>query len=366
VDTIEGIGPATAAALAAGGVTTVFDLLRHSSAELHEMVATIASRERVRQWRHAAALLPVTVGDAQFAEALVAGGLFSMEMVSATPFEGLAALFAAAEADGTIPAVPGPGEIAAMMATAAVMDVTGHCAGEVILADGTPAAGASVSLGERSTTTDPYGHFRIIGVPLDSAADLRITLDGREPLQVPRPELVREPATLLVPVYQLPAAAGVAAGPQPPAALELSELAGDELPPLSNVPVRTVRHSAAELREGDILVWRETLVRAPRERLLSRFLRYSGGELLVDLYAVDTASLPANAAIGTHFEVRAGALVEVPMNRRLLHARKVARRRRAAFANWSGPLDAAGARALLDAMLAYGRAHALNAASGDS
>jgi hypothetical protein len=174
VESIEGIGPVAAEALNSVGVFAVFDLLRTTAERLHPPVAEMASLDKVKAWRAMASLLQVDEVSPQWAEALVGAAVTTMEDLNDKTLEQLSEVFRAAKGAGTIPAVPTPSQLAAMMADAAVLRYTGALIGTVMDADGGRAAGARVHLGNRETTADDRGRFRFVRVPLGRTYPLRI------------------------------------------------------------------------------------------------------------------------------------------------------------------------------------------------
>src|SRR5512139_2339904 len=106
VSAIEGVGPAAGQLLQAGGIYTVYDLLRAGSPAIHSAVAALASLQEVKAWRQMAVLLEVATVTPQWAEALVQAGVTSLVELRHLDLNELQTLFNAARNQGTIPSLP--------------------------------------------------------------------------------------------------------------------------------------------------------------------------------------------------------------------------------------------------------------------
>lgn len=339
VEAIEGIGPAAAEAFNRVGVFTVFDLLRGTAERLHSAVADTASLEEVMAWRAMASLLQVDEVRPQWAEALVGADVTSIEDLHDKTLDELSEVFRAAKEAGTIPDVPTPAQVAAMMADAAVLRYSGALTGTVMDAEGERAAGATVHLGAWEATTDDRGRFRFIRVPLGRTLPLRIDHADHLTLQQSEVPISRSVDTIAVSVFRLTRPAQgqpSTAGP----VVSLSELEGDVIPVPSGQPVREKPMDPANLRPDDVLMVNSFYKSAPDVKLVSRFKSYVDGEIHVHTLRIPEAELPAGTKRGDHFLHSGGQLTPIEMSTPKLHRLKVRLRVRKALGG--RPLPASG------------------------
>jgi hypothetical protein len=355
VASIEGIGPVAAEAFNRVGVFAVFDLLRTTAERLHPAVAELASLDKVKAWRAMASLLQVDEVSPQWAEALVGANVTTIEELHDKTLDQLSELFRAAKGAGTIPAVPTPAQIAAMMADAAVLRYSGALIGTVMDAEGERAAGATVHLGTRETTADERGRFRFIRVPLGRILPLRIEHAEHVSLQQSEPPISRSVDAFAVEVFRLsrpePGQPSVV-GP----ALSLSELDGDVIPTPAGQPVREMPMDPAQLRPNDILMVNSFYKSAPDVKLVSRFKSYIDGEIRVHTLRIPVAELPAGTKRGDHFRHSVGQLMPIEMSTPELQRLKVKLRVHKALGGQPLPASGEERRAAIDAGLRLARA----------
>jgi hypothetical protein len=327
VTLVEGIGAATARRLEDSGIFTVFDLLRAGAEDIHAAVHEVASLAQTLRWRAAAALLQVNGMTNQWAEALVAGGVDSIEQLHSATHAELRQALDAARAAGSIPDVPDDATLHALRVDAAVLQFTG--AVNVTVRDDVdlPVAGAAVKVGALRGTTDARGRARIARIPLGRSARLVVEKTGfmTETLDLERPLL--DESQVAVEVVQL-VSAGAVAG----ATVHLSEYDGDLLPPLSVGAMTTEARAAGALRDRDILMLRRFYEDGTTAQLTSKYLEYRDGTWVAVSFRVPRSQLPSGAAVRQHFIYRRGRFDAIAMNATRLDLFKAMRRARAAGA----------------------------------
>jgi hypothetical protein len=306
VTLIEGLGPATATRLAATGIHFVLDLLRLTPQALHSIVATTHSLEQVHHWRLMANLLEIEPMTPQWAEALVAAGVGTVEELSRRDLSWLAQAFAQAQSSGLIPDVPSSDQIGEMQRDATAVFYTGSLTGTVVDSNQAPVVGARVRLGFLETVTNSRGRFRLVRIPLGTTPPLEVLAPSLPPLSVAAPLITADPEAVVVQVFRLaPASANSTQS------LSLSEFDGDLLPAMSGLPVKTEDQDPAQLRQGDIFMVQKFYKRTPDAMLVSRFRDFRAGEFVVRTARVPTANLPNGIAVKDHVTLRATAFEKV-------------------------------------------------------
>ena len=325
--TLEGVGPATAERFTQFGVETVADLLRATIDDLHAMVGGLASPEEVRRWRAAAAFLELNGMTNQWAEALAAGGLDSVEELALADGPTWRATLDAALAGGVTPDVPDDALLADLRVDAMRVHVTGAVQVTVGDLSGEPVGGADVTVGGRSATTDARGRARVSRVPLGRRLRLVVQAEGFEVEVLEDPAVLSDEFTVGVTAVELlPVEAGE---PDPQF---LSELDGDLLPPLAADSMTTEARGAAELREGDVLLVRKHYADGETAQLTSKFLEYRAGTFVAVSYRVPLADLPGDVELQDHVRRRGGAFEPVFVTPGKLALWKAQRRARRATA----------------------------------
>jgi len=339
VERLEGVGQALAGALGEAGLETVASLLQVSAYDIHAAVRRHASLEQVSAWRRMAVLMRAEAVGAQWAEALEQAGITSLgELASQRPSV-LRAVFAQALSNGVIPSEPGEDDLAAMIVQATLLDCTSSITGDVVAASGEALADALVEIGMQRTTTDAGGRFHLYGIRSGSGAPLTVRHAGYRTLVVHGPPLSAD--TSLLNRVRLEMRAG---DPEEmPAEERLSELEGDELPPLRGHQVDSVRLSS--LREGDLVRFRRRMVRDPEAELVSMLRGYTAGRYQIYVCRVPLDTLPSELAVGGYALVVAGALRPVEHGLLFAAAYRKAIRQRALTARLPGARSRADAEA---------------------
>lgn len=304
VSAIEGIGPAVEGALIARGLFVVGDLLRVDAETIHDAVSPIASLDEARQWQDAAYLLQIRQMTPQWAEALVASGVRSLETLLERPLDLLSSVFASAAAAATIPQPPEVDDLFAIVKDAAQVRFSGVATVTVLGPLGGPIAGASVSVGNVTQTTDARGRCRLLRIAPATANALRVRCDGYAALDEQPYAVTYDDRCIGTSFRTLtPLAPGVNE-----TVVRLDEFDGDSVPALSGARVVTETFLEEELRDGDVLRVTELLVREPTATLVSMFRAYEPGTLIVRRVRVPIARLGQLAAVGTYVRVRKGML----------------------------------------------------------
>ncbi len=341
VSAIEGIGPATTVALGAAAIHTVSDLLRVSLAAVRAAVSSLASEDEVRAWRRMAVLMQVAEVTPQWAEALVRGEIDAIDELHRKRLDELDATFRDAVERGIAPIAPELPQIAEMLKDAGVMRYTGALVGTVVGSEGQPLANAKLRIAGREHRTDERGHFRIVRVPLGRSWPLKIEHPDFATLHVAAPHIEVDSTVIRGTIFALAEASAEPATP-----VMRSELAGDELP-ASWDRARVVALESAQLREGDLLLFRELYRSAPEAGLVSLLRCWQDGELLVHTLRMPLSVLPAVAQPNDQFRVAGGVLVAVNLTPLQVHRYRIDLRMRKAFADRPRPANNEGWSALM-------------------
>ena len=322
VTEIQGIGPASAAALGDIAVFHVFDLLRADTNHLHAAVSNLASVEQVQAWREMASLLRVRGMNSQWAEALVKANMGSVAQLRGQSVEELGQIFAEAKANQIIPDTPSISVIAEMKADAAALHYSGAIYGKVTKQNGSPLNNCKVRFGFEETTTNQYGRFNLFRLPLGRNLALFIEKSNYQTLVVNQPNLLVNDVTVQTEIFTLQSS--TAASTQSDQILR--EIDGDELPVPSGHRVRQKTHTADQVVNGDILKVRYFYKRSSDVNLVSRFKTYDNGEFMVDVYRIPESDLPDDLEIGNHVRYSNDQFEKIDMNSETLRV-ELARRR---------------------------------------
>jgi hypothetical protein len=321
VSVIEGIGPAASAALAQIRVHTVVDLVRTRPEPVHEAVRAHASMEEVLSWRRMAALLELAEVTPQWAEALVQGGIGTIDGLRDASFEQVQAAMHAAHHKGIIPSEPQPAQIAAMMRDAGVVSHSGALTGTVLDAALQRVPNAVVRVGPMEGRTDERGRFRLLRLPLGRAMPLRIEHPQHPSFADPAPRIARSASAVAPRVFRLPAPPSAHAAIA--AAASGSELDGDELPVPQGQTVRQAPVEVGDLRPGDILMVRHSYASSTDVQLVSRLKSYENGEFIVRTVRLPASDLPQPFQLRDHFGVSPMGFVRLEMTRESLRRYKI-------------------------------------------
>jgi predicted flap endonuclease-1-like 5' DNA nuclease len=306
---IEGIGPAIATRLEELNLYYVFDLVRATVKQIHEAVQDLASLEEARGWRAMALFLQIRGMTAQWAEALVRGGIVTIEEIVQRSQSDLATVFAEAKEASAIPQVPSPEELFEMRIDATRLSCTGSMNGTVRDLDGNPLPGVEARIGTQRAMTDERGRFRLTRVQLGGPQRLILKHADYATLTVEAPPLTFNDDEIGVSIYTLTA---LVAAPTPVA--RLSEYGGDVLPAMSQFALSTRSLSAAELRDRDILVLHRFYEGGNDAHLTSKFLEYEDGIFYAVSFKVPVAALPPQPQEKDIFIHKRGTFVRIRLN----------------------------------------------------
>ena len=351
VSAIEGIGPATAVALAHVGVWTVLDLVRVRFDVLHGAVRTLASTAEVRSWRRMALLLQVAEMTPQWAEALVKKKVEGIDELSHQRLDEVDALMRQAKEDGVIHDPPTTAQIAEMLKDAAVLCHTGVLVGTVVDSERHPLPGALIKVGPGQSESDAHGHFRVFRIPLGKRIPLQISHADHETLLVEQPRIATDAGVIggqtfrLEPRSSEPAAPGV-----------LSELDGDVLPATYRKALQ-VPLAPDALREGDVLVVGLFYSSAPDVQLVSRLKAHRDGDLLVYTVRLPLSRLPSGVQLKDQFRVVHGELVRVAISSAQLRRHKLRLRLKKALGGRPRPTSDDERRAFVREALSFLTTH---------
>ena len=288
-----------------------------------------------------AVLLQITGITPQWAEALVQNKIDTIDELSRKRIDDIDALMRQANDSGVIPDIPTTTQIAEMIKDAAILRYTGLLAGTVVDPERNPISGATLRAGPAHGDSDPRGRFRLLRIPLGKAVALEITHPDFEVLIDEHPKIATDIGVVGGAVFQLkPSGAG---NPQP---VTLSEFHGDALPATYR-KTRQVMMSAAEIRDGDLLVVRELYSSAPDAQLVSRLKSYRDGELLIHWVRLPLSRLPGEVRLDSQFRVSNGQLLPVEMSSGDVHRHKLRLRLKKMFGNQPRPVTADEKRALV-------------------
>ncbi|MCX7646496.1 MAG: carboxypeptidase-like regulatory domain-containing protein [Rhodobacteraceae bacterium] len=277
---IPGVGPAEAQALAAASVHSADDLLRSERTALARRAPGLAV-ERIRRWQGWAELAEIRDLPPAAATALQAAGADGVEEFAGW---GLARARAA---------LPGAGDEAILgwIRDAVRLVHTGVVNGEVRLRDGTPVAGAAVTVAGRPAVSDARGRFRVLRLALDRTVAVTVHHPALGYRLAPKVAVSRSSA-LVVHGFVLPG--------RPAQAPVLSELRGDRLPPVGAAPI-AVRSEPGAPDPADILMVIDRHANGDA-RAASRFLDFAEGRFVRRVYRIAEAELPAGLSDGDDLE----------------------------------------------------------------
>ena len=329
VTQIEGIGPATARLLAHHHVQFAFDLVLVNPEALHSVVSRLASLNECQKWIQAAHLLQVEEVTPQWAEALVEGGVTTVEMLALANLDDLVSLFDRAEQSGLIPGVPQFTQIAKMVRDATAIFYTASVSGRVVDSTGKGIEGAKVEIKLATAYTNENGYFRVLKVPLGGSPMLIISHDDFETRVVSNLSVVYDDNIIALQTHILSPRPTEEANDSSPALApsELDELLGDTLPPASaGLELKTERQAGVDPRVGDILMLHKLYKRSPDAMLQSRFRSFRDGKIIIRTYKVPVNSLPSGLKVKDHVERRTNGFVAIKITPERLGRRKAMRR----------------------------------------
>ncbi|MEK6325517.1 MAG: DUF4332 domain-containing protein [Acidobacteriota bacterium] len=352
VTIIEGIGPSTAEALQSVKVYFVFDLLRGSVQMIHDAVRSQASASEVRSWRAMASLLQVAEITPQWAEALVRGGVISIEMLFRKNLNDIETMMAEAQNQGIIQDVPTTAPVSSMLKDAAVLAHTGSITGTLHNDADEPIAGATVRIGSLEQQSDERGRFRLLRIPLAAGLPLHIAHPDYLTRTIESPPVARNIAVIDGRVFRLSERPDTSTGIEE-AEARFSELEGDALPVPTGQPLRSVDMNPGSLRPRDVLKVHKLYQRAPDAGLVSYFKSYEAGEFIVHTVRVPLSELTQNVQLGDQFQVSDGSLRKVDLGPTKLHRYKMRLRLRKRLAGRPAPTEIDELNALIQECYAF-------------
>lgn len=265
-----------AQAMAALGLVTTDDLLRTERGALGRRLPQVTLAE-VRRWQSIAELLQLETITVPEAAALHAAGADTIDELTAWTLARLR------------PALPDRDDESLLdLAKEAVrLRHTGVVNGNVRLADGSPVAGAEVTVAGREAVSDEHGRFRVIGLPIG----------GRVAVAATHAELGHK---LLKAVPVRPQGALVATtivlGGRPRAQRIYSQRRGDTLPPLAS-SVLTTRVEPTPPETDDLLLIVGHYATG-EVKVVSEFLDFADGVFVRRIYRLPERAVPATAKVG--------------------------------------------------------------------
>lgn len=307
VGAIEGIGEALAARLQLYDVIDTNDLLLSTASNFHAMVADTSSLEIVTQWRRMAALLQVEGVDPQIAEALVYGGIRTVEELAWKDRATLTSIFATAAGANRLPASPTDDQILCIVRDATLINSTGFIAGVVLDEAGSSAPGATVRYGSVSATTNERGRFRLLRIPLGRLSALYIDAGDAGIFSESEPRIAVDNETISEQAFQC----GVTATPLE----DLDEFNGDTLPPFNGPPITTDHKEDAFPRDGDLLYIQRFYDDGTHAKLVSWLRAFVNGRFVVRTYKVELTNLPGESAVSDIIRSTAGELKKTRIRR---------------------------------------------------
>lgn len=294
---LTGIGPVVTRRMNKIGVFTTGDLLRAERRRLAEEVRG-ASVAQVRRWQAVAELLEVEGVTLPVAEGLYAAGVETLDELASRSLSELRPLLVAMHAQGAVDALPSDDDLVAWIKDALLLRYTGTLNGTVIGGDGLPAVGVAISCMGRRAKSDARGRFRLRRLPLGR----RLFVYLEHPTYSARRVEAGPAAPSGVLVGEQFRLARVRAGASSPRVL--SELRGDQLPALSESPVR-VQVVDGPPSPLDILRVIEFLASGDVQ-VGARLFDHDGSDFVVRSYRFKRDSLPAGVRVGDHLRYKAG------------------------------------------------------------
>jgi hypothetical protein len=240
----------------------------------------------------------------QWAEALVKGGVDTLEELLAKKLDQLTAIFEKARAGRLIATAPDGATLLEIAKDAAAVFHGGQCMGTVLSTDGRPVRDAVVTVGGRTTETDERGRYRLIRIPAASSHYLKIERAGYRTLFEPDFEVAYDCRAVGAQYRTL---APSETQHQTP---EIDEYDGDELPGLSSYRTVSRPFAQEEIRQGDVFRVHELYASSQHAKLVSIFRAYRAGDLIVRHVKVDLSRFTETPAKGDLYRYQNGAFVK--------------------------------------------------------
>lgn len=333
VTVIEGIGPATAQRLNGVGIFNVFDLLRATTHQVHEVVNDMTSEQKVAEWQMMARFVQVDPMTPQWAEGLVREGIESIEELASQAVAAVDSALTKARNDGLIPDVPATEQIVDMIRDATKIHHTGSLMLTVRNSAGDPVSNAVASVGDVAVRTDERGRARLIRIAFGRSRTLRIEHDDYGLFVVHDAPISSDPDAIGVERVTMPGRGDA----DDAYTVTLSEYEGDAIHAEANAPHREITLSQTELRDEDLLMVRHFYSASPDVQLVSLLRDYASGEIVVYQYRVPSQSFDTEPKLGELYVFRDGTFKPHRRTIRAIHRYRVARRMKKAFAGQPPP-----------------------------
>jgi hypothetical protein len=294
VGALSGIGTRVAKRLQALGVFTTADLLRVERRRLDRQLAGATIAE-ILAWQQVAELLEVESMTLPLAEGLHASGIETVDELGAKSLSALRSSIDELRSDGVTVGAWSDDRLVEMLKDAVVLRTTGTLNGTVVGPKGGPVSGVEVACLGIATKTDARGRFRIRRLPLRNPVLVSLSRSGYASRVVETSQVV--PSGVLAgdsfPMFRTKP--GRAAPPT-----VLSELAGDEVPPLGSAPF-TLRVQSAAPARNDLLAVNERLD-GGAVRAVSRLFDFDGTYHVVRVYRLTPSRIRGRAKVGDHLQ----------------------------------------------------------------
>jgi len=302
---IEGIGPTRAASLAAGGITTIAEMLAERPPKVLSLLGNVSARQ-VGDWYCAAVLRRVDGVTPNMAEALVEAGVRTVSSLAEAGLRTVERAVDSARDAGRMTESPSVYELAGLQREAWRVRERGMLTGFVLDAEGRPVEDAVVEVGRYDFDLDDKGRYAFDKLPAGDH-EVTITLPDRvRPLLFGRRAIV--PGKLVGPVIHRISPSPTE--PLPP--LRLDELDGHLLTPTASYQPKLVTAPLSEFRDGTHFLVRETSDDS-RVKLLSLYRKRRDEVTLIERAKVSKDDVPVNTKVGDVLLLDSGALAKTDM-----------------------------------------------------
>ena len=305
-ETIEGVGAARGAALAAAGIKTIAEFFRAGPRKVHALCPNATARE-VGEWICQATLYRVKGVTPDLAEALVKAGIRSVGRLASAELADVEAAVVKARASDrpslSLSMAPTVYNLARIQQAAWKLEGSGMVVGRLLQQrGGQPIRGALVALGEQDTTTDDQGWYAFEKVAA-GLARVRISIEGRPfPLELKPREVAAGKLTGPIVLHIAPAPSG-----RPPLPV-IREIDGSLIANSKATRVQLQWKALEDLPEGTCLLVRH-FGKDGLARLLSFYKEQVGRVIYVTRARAKPEELPPGAKVGDVLR-RAGGRLE--------------------------------------------------------
>lgn len=294
---LAGVSKKLAAEFKAAGLYTSEDLLR---AERQRLALEVSgtSIQQIRNWQAIAGLLEINGLKLQLAEGLHANGVETLNELANKSLSSLRALIDKMHSDGLAFNKPSDDELVVWIKDAVLLNQTGTINGTIVGTKGGPIGGVLVECMGRKAQSDARGRFRLRRLPLGRHLLVHFThpkyLEKSVEAQHAAP-----PGVLAGESFKLTRRKLGEVTPN-----VLTELHGDELPPLGSAPIVSRVQTGAP-SSSDML----QVVELPKNggvRAISRLFDFDGKTFIVRTYRISTAKISGRADVGVHLLFKSG------------------------------------------------------------